>query len=203
MNKDRRNILKAALGVACVPLTPSQPEGPFYPIHEQLEKDFDMTTMNGLKVAKGEKVYIGGTVVDENCNPVAGALVDLWQACHSGKYLHDDDPNPAELDPNFQYWAKLKTDNAGLWRVKTIIPGAYPASATWTRPPHIHFKISKKGFHILTTQMYFDDPRFADLNAKDPLLQNVSLEEQKRVLVKFENGVGRFNIGIQSVQTGS
>jgi len=51
--------------------------------------------------------------------------------------------------------------------------------------------------------MYFDDPRFADLNAKDPLLQNVSLEEQKRVLVKFENGVGRFNIGIQSVQTGS
>ncbi|OAD22856.1 intradiol ring-cleavage dioxygenase, partial [Candidatus Thiomargarita nelsonii] len=124
MNKDRRNILKAALGVACVPLTPSQPEGPFYPIHEQLEKDFDMTTMNGLKVAKGEKVYIRGTVVDENCNPVAGALVDLWQACHSGKYLHDDDPNPAELDPNFQYWAKLKTDNAGLWRVKTIIPGA-------------------------------------------------------------------------------
>jgi protocatechuate 3,4-dioxygenase beta subunit len=59
---NRRNILKAAL--ACVPLTPSQPEGPFYPIHEQLEKDFDMTTMNGLKVAKGEKVYIGGTVVE-------------------------------------------------------------------------------------------------------------------------------------------
>jgi len=39
------------------------------------------------------------------------------------------------------------------------MPGAYPASGNWIRPPHIHIKISKPGYRALTTQMYFPDEK--------------------------------------------
>lgn len=211
-NMNRRALLKSAamaigsLGASralanlCTPVTPSQPEGPFYPTQNQLDKDFDMTRIEGSdQVALGEQVYIKGVVTDENCYPVEGVLVDLWQACHTGKYKHERDPNQAELDPNFQYWAQVLTDENGEWGVKTIIPGAYPASAGWVRPPHIHFKVSKKAYRSLTTQMYFDDERFKELNKKDFLLQELSPEEQKALLVKFNESVGRLNISIQKI----
>ena len=225
-NLRRRQVLKGAMGtlgilgggqalaaVSCK-TSPAQPEGPFYPIHEQVDKDMNMVELEGhSEVAQGEQVYIKGKVLDSLCQPVEGALVDLWQACYTGKYKHEADPNSAELDPHFQYWAKVLTDANGEWMVKTIIPGAYPASATWVRPPHIHFRISKTGYHTLTTQMYFDDERFADLNANDRLLQSLPEAEQKKLLVQFKEEllvnnpygeprikqVGHFDINLQPV----
>lgn len=163
--------------------TPHQQEGPFYPIHEQADRDLDLTRIQGKSGrAEGEIVIVEGRVVDENREPVEAALVDIWQANAHGRYRHEADPNPAPLDENFQGWGQVKTDSEGRYRFKTIIPGAYPATSNWWRPPHIHFKVSKRGYRELTTQMYFAGN---ELNEKDRILLELPEEDRPKVVVEF------------------
>jgi protocatechuate 3,4-dioxygenase beta subunit len=61
------------------------------------------------------------------------------------------------------------TDAEGRYRFKTIKPGAYPATANWMRPPHLHFEVTGK-INRMITQMYFPGET---LNDKDLLLQNI------------------------------
>lgn len=183
--KNRRSFLKGLL--AALPLsmsarslfaaspTPSETEGPFYPLMAQKDKDFDLTRIQGREgVAKGRVIEIAGQVLDANGKPIEDATVDLWQANAAGRYRHHRDRNRAPLDPNFQGWAIVQSGREGGFRFKTIFPGSYPASAEWLRPPHIHFKVSKPGFVKLTTQMYFPGHT---LNEKDLLLINKSDED--------------------------
>jgi len=165
--------------------TPAQTEGPFYPRHRQADRDVDLTRIEGRTAsAVGEVIYVSGRVLDNHGEPIAGAWVDVWQANHHGRYDHEDDPNPAPLDPNFQGWGQVKTDASGAYRFRTITPGAYPVDDKWSRPPHIHFKVSKRGYHEVTTQMYFEGHA---LNEKDQLLMALSEPERKKVVVAFHS----------------
>lgn len=131
---------------ACLGITPAQTEGPFYPISQQLDSDNDLTYVKDkTQKAEGEVVYLTGVVTDGDCKPVPNALVEIWQACKSGKYSHPGDPNPAPLDPNFQYYGRSLTNAAGEYFFKTIRPGAYPADKNWMRPSHIHMKVHVLG----------------------------------------------------------
>lgn len=219
-NLNRRSLLKFGAGAAASLvtlnsltaesaelcsriLTPAQTEGPFYPIVDQLDTDSDLIFVQGSnRAAKGEVVIVEGLVRDQNCNPVQGALVEVWQACKSGRYDHPSDPNTAELDPDFQYWGKAVTDQNGFYRFRTIIPGAYPADVGWMRPPHIHYKISKRGYMELITQMYFSGN---SLNNRDRILKRLRPEQQNEVVVAFNNvknlphPVGTFNIQIEKL----
>jgi protocatechuate 3,4-dioxygenase beta subunit len=191
-------------GMLCQPvhakggvLTPQQTEGPFFPTGGILESDADMTRITGRKVrAKGQEVLVTGRVIDLDGKPLSNTSVEVWQACDSGRYQHPVDPNTtAVLDPNFQYYCALKTDKEGRYRFRTIKPGAYPASRSWMRPPHIHLKVRRPGHTVLTTQMYFEgDP----LNKKDGILQSISAPQRELVVVAFQpvEGVstGRFDI---------
>ena len=157
-------------------LTPSEVEGPFYPVTPQKDKDFDLTVIDGINhPAKGQIVFIQGTVVDQNSNPIEDATVDIWQANAAGRYRHPHDANPAPLDPGFQGWAIVQSGKNGAFNFKTIVPGAYPVNKKWTRPPHIHFKVSKRGYTDLTTQMYFPGNEY---NESDLLLKAKSKTEQ-------------------------
>ncbi len=191
MSYDRRNLFKisalAGIGTllgACdkMSVTPSEIEGPFYPKRVQADKDFDLTQIEGhAESALGEKVFIRGTVNDQTGQPVSGATVDLWQANSHGRYRHSLDNNKAPLDPHFQGWAIVQTGQDGSFKFKTIIPGAYPVSPDWKRPPHIHMKVTKLGFKELITQMYFPDQ---ELNKDDHLLQSKSSSEQKLMIAQ-------------------
>ena len=213
---DRRKFLRGsllALGVAAtkpvaaacgIGATEQQPEGPFYPEGLPADRDNDLTQVQGKEdKALGKEMFLVGQVLDNDCRPVAGALVEIWQACASGKYNHSGDPNPAELDPNFQYYGKAVTDDVGAYSFKTIKPGAYPASRDWVRPPHIHMKVLKRGFHELTTQMYFAEE--SQLNSEDRILQSLSKAEQKEVQIypdAFTNlgyNTYEFNISLNKV----
>lgn len=162
--------------------TPAQTEGPFYPIVAQKDKDFDLTKVAGREgVAKGEIIEIEGTVYDSEGAPVEGASVDIWQANAAGRYSHPHDTNPAPLDENFQGWAIIPSGKGGGFKFRTVKPGAYPASKDWSRPPHIHFKVTKKGYHELTTQMYFPEE---PLNEKDFILRKHQPEERELLIAK-------------------
>ncbi|MEP0547226.1 MAG: protocatechuate 3,4-dioxygenase [Rhodothermales bacterium] len=215
---NRRAMLHASLGVGVGVLgagfmpgarpaegceTPAQTEGPFFPTRPPIDNDIDLTTIRGrADRAEGVVIGISGQVLDEGLQPVPGALVDIWQANRHGRYAHEADPNPAPLDPAFQGSAQLRTDAEGRYRFTTIIPGAYPAAEGWMRPPHIHFKVARRGFHELITQMYFAGEA---LNDADRLLQAVP--ERERLVVTLMDGephdvpakTGVFNIVLQRV----
>ncbi len=194
--KSRRLFLKTSIiggvlgfftnSVSGVTLTPSDSQGPFYPITPQKDKDFDLTTIKGQQgTAIGEIINIRGKVLDENLKPLEDVTIDLWQANAAGRYHHPYDTSKVPLDENFQGWAIIQSGVSGGFNFKTIVPGAYAASSSWTRPPHIHFKISKLGYHELLTQMYFPDN---ELNQKDYLLQSKSTKEQELMIAKKVEG---------------
>jgi protocatechuate 3,4-dioxygenase beta subunit len=221
----RRNILQLGLGAAAgavsgslfaqsntaqtLSATPAQTEGPFYPIHDQDDKDMDLTQIEGRSArAQGDVIYVTGQVLDENHNPIPEALVDVWQANTHGRYAHEDDPNPAPLDKNFQGWGQIRTDKQGHYGFKTIVPGAYPVNEEWWRPPHIHFKLSKRGYHELTTQMYFPGH---ELNDKDGILLDTPENDREKLIMEYkeskaddESGSKRgvFNIILRQVRKG-
>lgn len=196
-NKSRRNLIKigmfsgiagtlgasSSLGKALgiIP-TPTEVEGPFYPVLDQQDKDADLTKIEGRQAAAdGVHIIIKGQITDVSGNPVENAIIDLWQANARGRYRHPRDPNPQPLDPNFQGWAIIHSEKDGKFRFKTVKPGAYPASKTWIRPPHIHFKISSRGYDPLITQMYFPEEK---LNETDLLLLNKKTSDRPLMIAK-------------------
>ena len=165
-------------------LTPAQTAGPFYP---QItgDVDWDLTRLGGAPGrAEGEVIEITGRVLDTACRPIAGAAIDVWQANRSGRYDHPlDSGNANLLDANFQGFARIQTDADGAYRILTIRPGSYPATANWVRPPHIHYMAHAEGRELLTTQMYFaGDP----LNDADRIFGSLSPAERSRVAVAFD-----------------
>jgi protocatechuate 3,4-dioxygenase beta subunit len=164
-------------------VTAAQTEGPFYPTGDRADKDNDLTSVKGRTGrARGEVIYLFGRVLDEHCKPVEGALVEIWQACQSGRYDHERDSNAAPLDPDFQYWGRFVTDARGQYAFKTIVPGAYPATPDWMRPPHIHFKVARRGYREVTSQLYFADHA---LNGKDFILRDLPAAERARLTVRY------------------
>jgi protocatechuate 3,4-dioxygenase beta subunit len=162
--------------------TPPESEGPFYPILNQKDKDFNLTHINGKsKEASGKLIWVLGQVVNTNDEPIENAKIEIWQANATGRYNHPRDPNSAAVDPYFQGWAVVASGKQGDFRFKTIFPGAYPAGAAWIRPPHIHFKIRKEGFAELTTQMYFPGQA---LNNADLMFKSKSADEQKLLVAE-------------------
>ncbi len=204
----QRLVGETPAGPGCDKATPPQTSGPYYPTHDRPDEDPDLTRVKGRPDrASGEVVYVRGKVLDEACRPVEGALVEVWQANTWGRYDHEGDAgNPRPLDPNFQSWAEMLTGKDGGFRFKTIKPGAYPADDSgWIRPPHIHFRVSRRGYHELVTQMYFaGEP----LNDEDRIRAALDPEDRERVTVALgpagpdaEEGsrLGRFDITLRQV----
>jgi protocatechuate 3,4-dioxygenase, beta subunit len=215
-NLKRRRFLQNSIGIAGALLgskalasgvctkTVAQMAGPFYPGEGNILPINDLTRVEGAtKSALGQVIYLKGIVQDLNCRPIEGVNVEIWQACASGRYNHDRDPNPASLDPNFRYWGETFTDAKGEYNFKSIVPGAYPADTDWDRPPHIHFRIAKRGYVELITQMYFKgDP----LNDTDKILERIPKRLRNDVIVDFRENpielgtlVGQFNISIEKI----
>jgi protocatechuate 3,4-dioxygenase, beta subunit len=168
---------------ACL-TTGYQIDGPFYPQVLPPEQDADLTRVAGASgTAVGEVIEIVGQVRDIDCRPVAGCLIEIWQANAHGRYADPrDEPRGRPLDPNFQGYARIAAGADGSYRFRTIKPGSYVAIGDWVRPPHIHFKIHAPFSPTLTTQMYFaDDP----LNEKDLLQAQLTAQEREALRVPF------------------
>ena len=180
-------------------LTPQQIEGPFYPINFPIDDDNDLTWIADKKnQALGEKIIIMGKVLTREYQPITSAKVEIWQACSSGRYNHEYDPNNAPIDPNFQGWGRTNTSRDGSYVFKTVKPGGYPVTKSWRRPPHIHFKVTLPTQKELITQLYFSDEK--TLNERDKILQRIPQNQQPLVITKlirsekYKMRIGQFNI---------
>ncbi|MFN0305211.1 MAG: protocatechuate 3,4-dioxygenase subunit beta [Burkholderiales bacterium] len=112
----------------------------------------------GALRALGQLIHLRIAIRDEDGSPVAGTMVEMWQANAAGRYAHPNDSDHAPLDPHFQGTARVRTDASGMIEIRTIKPGAYPVPGPerWWRPPHVHFSVwGKVWLSRVVTQMYF------------------------------------------------
>lgn len=164
------------------PLTLSETTGPLEPARR-------LRLLGGELAGAGERRAIGQAIrlrlriVDEGGVPVAGALVEMWQANAAGRYVHPNDDDHAPLDPNFCGAARLVADADGRIEIRTVKPGAYPVPTRdgWWRPPHVHFSVFGRAWLArLVTQMYFPGE---PLNAQDRILNAVADPEARERLI--------------------
>ena len=162
--------------------TPEQELGPFYPVRLPIDQDADLTVIAGQQTrALGTVVYLSGRVISRSGEPVAHAELEIWQANAAGRYTHPGDNNPQPTDTHFDGYARIRTDADGRYRFKTIKPGAYPATPTWMRPPHIHFDVRGKESRLVT-QMYFEGE---ELNTKDRFIERLSPTGRDGLLARY------------------
>ncbi|MCA6118076.1 intradiol ring-cleavage dioxygenase [Bradyrhizobium sp. WSM 1738] len=88
----------------------------------------------------GQRIELAGFVLTRACKPVAGALLDFWQADDQGRYDNS----------GFRLRGHQFSDAEGRYRLRSIVPGAYVG-----RTRHIHVKVQPRGGRVLTTQLYF------------------------------------------------
>jgi protocatechuate 3,4-dioxygenase beta subunit len=90
----------------------------------------------------GIRLAVTGKVIDQDCEPVSGAVLDFWQTDSRGKYDNS----------GYVLRGTIVADEDGSYRLDTIQPGKYEA-----RPAHIHVKVWSEGEELLTTQLYIID----------------------------------------------
>jgi protocatechuate 3,4-dioxygenase beta subunit len=112
----------------------------------------------------GVRLTVRGRVVDGNCEPIAGAIIDFWQADDDGAYDN----------AGFLLRGHQVVDADGRYEVSTIVPGRYLNGSQY-RPAHVHCKVYVRGVERLTTQLYFEgdpynevDPWFSELTMLRP-----------------------------------
>ena len=127
--------------------TPSQTEGPFYPVALPKDADADLLKNGALSYGQGQPAWVEGTVTDLDGKPVRGAQVEIWQCDQAGHYHHPGDRGRA--DAAFQGFGRVVVDAEGRYRFRTIRPAPYSG-----RTPHIHVKVKLANRELLTTQLY-------------------------------------------------
>lgn len=139
--------LTPALAQTALRPTPSQTEGPFYPVALPVDTDFDLLRTGNRAYGKGQPAWLEGVVTDTRGVPVSGAVVEIWQCDQAGHYHHPGDGGKA--DPAFQGFGQVTVGRDGRYRFRTLRPAPYSG-----RTPHIHVKVKLDRQELLTTQMY-------------------------------------------------
>ncbi len=154
--------------------TPRTIEGPLYVAGAPKTEGF--ARMDDGSDEKAETMILTGQVTDEDGQPLANAIVDVWHADTKGAYSYFD-----QSQSEYNLRRRIVTDENGRYTAQSIIPSGYgcpPEGSTQqllnllgrhgNRPAHIHFFVSKPGYKHLTTQINlagdeytFDDFAFA------------------------------------------
>ena len=125
-------LLLAPLDAAAGTCKPTDPDelGPFYKPGAPVR----------ASVGKGY-VLVGTVRSARDCAPIKGAAIELWLAGPDGGY-------------GDAYRATIIADGKGAYRFESHVPPPYSG-----RPPHIHLRVSARGFDTLVTQHYPEESR--------------------------------------------
>ena len=130
----------------------------------------------------GPVLFFSGTIRSSTGQPLPGAILDLWQSDHNGRYSHFDIPK--EQAP-YNLRGRVSTDRNGTFDVQTRLPGPYeipkagPTGAllsalgrhAW-RPAHIHMKVECEGYRLLTTQLFLKNDPWIDSDVVQGAVKN-------------------------------
>jgi protocatechuate 3,4-dioxygenase beta subunit len=115
-------------------ITPELTEGPYFTANSP-----ERATLFEEGMA-GTKIVITGYVYTTDCQPVANALLDFWQADGNGVYDNS----------GFTLRGHQFTDSSGRYQLVTVVPGIYPG-----RTEHIHVKVQAPNGRSITSQLFF------------------------------------------------
>ena len=136
--------------------------GPFFP-REFGQGASDLTQIDG-KPARGEVIEITGRVTQGDGAPLDNAIIEIWQASADGRFD----------DPDFLGWGRAATDASGVYRFRTIRPGAPKGRAA-----HVNFIVLFSGLmRHLQTVMFFE------LAQDDPVLNSVPLSLREKLVAR-------------------
>ncbi|MEM9611632.1 MAG: hypothetical protein AAGA59_01715 [Actinomycetota bacterium] len=128
-------------------LLPSSTSGPF-PSPELLDR---RAIHDGYP---GHPLRLGVRVVDAACEPIPGAVVEIWHTDASGDYsAYEDGGSGKDEGPGTTFCRGAQTaDDDGILEFETIYPGWYGGRAV-----HIHTTVHLDDSPVLTAQLYFDE----------------------------------------------
>lgn len=161
--------------------TPATVLGPFFiEGSPELEHGGDMS--DGVD---GEPLFVHGTVRDLAGRPVAGAVLDVWQADAQGAYEAQLEVDEARLRATF------RSREDGTYCVRTIAPKGYTipmdgpvgglisrTEISEYRPAHVHFLLKAPGFEPLITHLFEQGAPYLDTD--------VVFGTKQQLVVRFE-----------------
>ena len=123
--------------------------------------------------APGRPCLMGGRILDTGGGPVAGAVIDVWQADENGLY----DVQYADLAaPRGR--GRLRSEADGRFWFWSVLPVAYPIPADGPvgdllraggrgpmRPAHVHFRVTAPGYEPLITHVFAAGDEHLDADA--------------------------------------
>jgi protocatechuate 3,4-dioxygenase beta subunit len=123
---------------------------------------------------KGEHMVISGRILDTEGKPIAGAVLDVWQANDEGFY----DVQQKGIQPDFNLRGVFRTGPDGRYWFRAVKPKFYPIpddgpvgkllSALGRepyRPAHLHFILKAQGFATLVTHIFDPDDPYIETDA--------------------------------------
>jgi catechol 1,2-dioxygenase len=136
---------------------------------------------------KGEPCLVSGRVTGTDDEPLAGAVVDVWQTNEDGFY----DVQQPGIQPPGNLRGLFTTDHEGRFWFRSAVPHFYPIpddgpvgqllAATGrhpNRPAHLHFIASAPGYRPVTTHLFVAGSPYLDSDAvfgvKESLIRAVT-----------------------------
>ena len=112
--------------------------------------------------APGQPCLMGGRILDTTGDPIAGAVIDVWQADENGLYDVQYTALPAPRGRG-----RLRAGADGRFSFWSVLPVAYPISDDGPvgdllnaggrrpmRPGHVHFRVAAPGYETLITHVF-------------------------------------------------
>ncbi|SFT89478.1 hydroxyquinol 1,2-dioxygenase [Geodermatophilus amargosae] len=146
--------------------TPATVLGPFH-IEGSPELGFGGDMSDGVP---GTPLFVHGTVRDLDGDPVAGGVLDVWQADTEGAY---ESQIPGLDEARLR--ARYTTREDGSYCLRTIVPRGYTipmdgpvgdlvarTGISHFRPAHVHFLIDVPGYEPLVTHLFQEGAEYLD-----------------------------------------
>ena len=163
--------------------TASDVEGPLYTADPPWREKPVRIYASYAGMSDDDPLFVRGRVTSTAGEPLADAVVDVWQTGPDGGYDIWDERQP---EGNFR--GRMRVEPDGSYEFETMLPKPYTVPTDgpvgryleamgqhpW-RPAHIHFKVTAPGHRPLITQVFFPD---------DPYLENDTIGAVKPALVR-------------------
>jgi protocatechuate 3,4-dioxygenase beta subunit len=154
--------------------------GPFHVVASPSRELGEDIALDG----KGDRCLVTGRVTGATGEPLAGALVDVWQANEDGFY----DVQQPGIQPERNLRGLFAADDGGEFWFRSIVPRHYPIPADGpvgrllhatgrhpNRPAHMHFIVTAPGHRAVTTHLFVEGSPYIDSDAvfgvKDSLVR--------------------------------